>query len=664
MPSTSTRAMRLDLLLAAEAARGGVVLGIKSYGVSFPFHWTMLLALSSPFVQRKLTCVQTVLNTAIPDTILEVAEADLSRDEDNITSLAVGRTKGGATLVYAGVNSSAKDIEAGRNQHFRIFNIETTAAGKSKKGAKEKEKARRTSVSESLRSSLFVSKDKDAYQRVLRVSRPDKGGASLGAAASGLAKNPELVIFDTAAQGNKGPNVNIRGHVKLEKEVGDVDVIQTGEGSYTVVYCDSHRIYALTVKDKVVTSEPVVVNAIPGFAEEAKQPIGTFRSLRFLTPNFVAVLINLSNRSGVVVQILRLIGGDKAQGRLAQTLNIPSRVKQATALAIANLSPPETPGGPQGASQFIIAVAGQDTSITLGVLDYEVYGNNILITQPKLLTTLKDVHPLQITGIAFSYARPSTFSSSEIQASTTPAHPVLRLASISVANTVITHTIPLSAPKRKSAHTTVALKAITPFSFNPRKVITIAALIFTAFLVQTILELSGNAPNLLDMSNRIPAHWQPFIVGEAPGTGKHQYIPKVPKIKVDTEGARKIVSDAGDAFTDALKKLKKHNSEGHPVVLYPTPPPLDSSSASGSDHSDSKGSDGSGNPEHPHIAIHNPSQGAHDGKPWEELSHSQKEEWKRRLKEVGHWTEEMPGTLLKGVMFAEIAEAVGEAVRG
>ena len=63
---------------------------------------------------------------------------------------------------------------------------------------------------------------------------------------------------------------------------------------------------------------------------------------------------------------------------------------------------------------------------------------------------------------------------------------------------------------------------------------------------------------------------------------------------------------------------------------------------------------------HPHEESH----GAPSGKQWEMLTPEQKEAWKKKLKDAGHWTEGYGETILKGVLFGEIAGAVGQAVAG
>jgi glycyl-tRNA synthetase len=51
-------------------------------------------------------------------------------------------------------------------------------------------------------------------------------------------------------------------------------------------------------------------------------------------------------------------------------------------------------------------------------------------------------------------------------------------------------------------------------------------------------------------------------------------------------------------------------------------------------------------------------------KKWEELSELQKRGWKQKLKDAGHWVESQGEGVLKGVLFSELAGAVGDLVRG
>ena len=57
-------------------------------------------------------------------------------------------------------------------------------------------------------------------------------------------------------------------------------------------------------------------------------------------------------------------------------------------------------------------------------------------------------------------------------------------------------------------------------------------------------------------------------------------------------------------------------------------------------------------------AVHGPAAA------WEDLSPKQKAAWKDRLREAGHWAEGMGDSVFKGILFGELAGAVGRAVAG
>ena len=101
-----------------------------------------------------------------PYEIETTVEIDLSRDEDSVTSLAVGQGKAKETLIYAGINSSEQDRVNGKNEHFRVFGLGASS------GAKKGEKGTTTKISELSRSSLFDGKEKETYQRLVRLSKP------------------------------------------------------------------------------------------------------------------------------------------------------------------------------------------------------------------------------------------------------------------------------------------------------------------------------------------------------------------------------------------------------------------------------------------------------------------------------------------------------------
>ena len=53
-----------------------------------------------------------------------------------------------------------------------------------------------------------------------------------------------------------------------------------------------------------------------------------------------------------------------------------------------------------------------------------------------------------------------------------------------------------------------------------------------------------------------------------------------------------------------------------------------------------------------------------DAKRWEDLHEEDREKWKRRLSDTGHWAVEEGEQVLKGVFFGEFAGVIGAAVQG
>ncbi|KAF3770391.1 hypothetical protein M406DRAFT_354424, partial [Cryphonectria parasitica EP155] len=164
-------------------------------------------------------------------------EITLRKYEDNVASLAAGQRKGRATLLYAGISSGADDLQKGKNEHFRVLSADQPKAAKSSVlGAR---------ISELSRTALFTTDDKNTYQRLLRLTQPFPTTSQLGAVATGLSKDPQVALFDVAAGSNVAPRM--RGVLDLRSEAVDMDVLQTAEDRYQLIYCDSYNIYTFDV---------------------------------------------------------------------------------------------------------------------------------------------------------------------------------------------------------------------------------------------------------------------------------------------------------------------------------------------------------------------------------------------------------------------------------
>ncbi|KAE8450191.1 hypothetical protein EG329_006972 [Mollisiaceae sp. DMI_Dod_QoI] len=572
----------------------------------------------------------TLLDTSNPNELREAAEIELSKDEDNVTSLAVGAKKGKATLVFAGVNSSPADVEKGTNAHFRVLGIEPPRKGKGKGKTSGAE-----SILELSRSSLFQGREKDAYQRITRLSKPFANQPQLGAVATGLAKTSEIVLFDTSAT---APPVS-RGAVETSKEAVDVDFIQTGDGKYILGYCDEHDIYIKEISQNPDKEDPECIYITPATRGVEKPTTPKFRAMRFLTKEFLIMLTNIHSNGGVVLQIFRIPPSGKGQCRLAQSLRLPDRIKKATGIAICNLTPPTKPSEPQGYTQFVIAVAGHDISLSLFKVDFQVAGGISMVTSIKSFRTFKNVHPLQITALAFSNFTPPTHP---ITASTPPQY--LKLASVGISNTVVVHTFPLFpvplSMKRGQSTTpryVVALPS-TAAAFGMGIILSVLGIALAAIFIQGILEIRGGVPVYLNVRKNLPVVWQEALGRpyEFPSgyNGRVSPTPSAPGIKTgetvepaqDQEHASQEQPDIGQQE----KLISSLKDSGNWLGKF----------------TDSV------------VEKHG------KGRTWEELRHHEKEEWKRRLKDAGHWAGELPENIFKGVLFSELANAVGQAVAG
>jgi hypothetical protein len=558
-----------------------------------------------------INLMQTVLDASLEDELRASGEIDLSRDEDSVTSLAVGQKKGKATLVYAGINSSPQDVQKGKNEHFRVFGIESSrsrAAGANTVSAR---------ISELARGSLFSTKDADTYQRVLRLSAAFPGATQIGAVATGLAKDHQLALFDVSPVGSSGPKP--KGTLSLEKEASDLDIIQTGDDQYQVAYCDDYELHVIDIT-KSGNTEPKLIYTIPhDHATGGGRP--AFRCIRYMTSNFIMAVANLPKRSGVVLQGIRLHAPGQEKGRLAITTRLPKAVAQATGLAVRNLSPPATPSAKSGDAQFLVAVAGHDSSISLYTVEYRSSGPIEVLVDLLPLYTLKEVHPLNITGIALS-----VFPPSQPNAPASRRRQSIKLASVSMGNTVAVHSIPLrkfvdsSRPVRKGMPPRAPRYVVDlPANRDGARLIAILVTVVVVLLAiagQAYLELYG--------------HREPYF--------------RIGKYLSPWGGTS--AAPANDFMSTLLSGINPR--QGESVVLREEP------------ISPTPGGDAAAQIQ---VDIHDEQvHGA--AMSWEDLSAKQKELWKKKLKNAGHWAEQMGEGVFKGILFGELAGAVRHMAGG
>ncbi|KAK8057574.1 hypothetical protein PG996_011511 [Apiospora saccharicola] len=566
-------------------------------------------------VSNKLTLLD-VSNT--PNEIKNTAELELSSKEDNVTSLAFGPRRTKSTVAYAGVNGSPEDVRRGSNQHFRVLSL-SPSSGKTATTSG-------VQIAEASRHSLFTSTDPDTYQRLLRVTQPYTGLPQLGALATGLSRQSEIALFDVPLNGAAWKP---RGTLDTPDEAMDLDVVQTGTDTYQLAYCDKYEIFTVEVTPDGV-SDPKLVYSLPSDDGPTSRP--SFRSIRYLNPDFVFAVVNNANRKGVILHGYRLPKPDQESARLAVVKKLPNTVTQSTGLAVRNLSPPASPTESQGDSQFVVAVAGNDSSISLLTLDYKIISNGLLVSPSQLL--------------------PPAPKRSKSEADVS-----IKLASVSMANTAVIHNIPLKSFTNKSTSRDTAnaegsryIVAMKPQrGFKGLWLLLGTILMFTSLVCigLAIIEAKGFGEPVLGTNRLLPASWTvPVKKGPVVGSKAIGDLP----IDVRPEVHDKVVFQHDDlgimetkTFGDLLSGIQP--AEGQKVLIR---------------HDNLGAVDEHGLPVYK-VEIHE-EESHGPAKSWEELDEKDQHTWRKLLEKTGHWAENMGETVLKGVVFGEIGGAIGAMV--
>jgi hypothetical protein len=566
-----------------------------------------------------------VLDASREDSLQVVSELELSRDEDSVNTLAVGPRTKNSVLFYAGINSAEEDLEKGKNEHLRVFAADLPSTAKAE-----------PKIAELSRSALFSTTDADTYQRLLSIS------GQVGAAATGTtgrAKNAQIAVFDLPSAGSNSPSPKLRGTLELVKEAMDMDMTQVSVDEHQLLYCDDYNIYTVIV-GKTGTNGPHRVFSIPDDdSSGAARP--SFRCMRFLTPTFVLAVANKPKAAGVVLQGFRLpklsdLGKEEKEGsaRLAISVHLPKTVARATGMAVRNLSAPATPSAKQSDAQFVIAVTGQDGSILIYTLEHQTVGDVNLITNLHPITTLKDVHLGPISGLAFSHLTSSSKASASASSSKSLQRPPhLKLASIgSMGNTCAVHSLPLkrlttanTATKQTTTRYVLGLKSRPP---TPTILFLGFATFFAflALLLQAILEIKGLSQPVIGARSLTPVSWH------APGRYYGIAESKPPMTPLPGSILEQYRALAAAEEERELLETKR-------VILH-------------------HGGEGGGE-----VRVEALDAERHgEAWEWEDLQPSQREAWKERLKEAGHWGEEMGEAVFKGVLFGQIAGAVGAMI--
>ncbi|KAL8764163.1 MAG: hypothetical protein Q9184_000132 [Pyrenodesmia sp. 2 TL-2023] len=507
----------------------------------------------------------TLVDTSRKQIISEAVEINLSTDEDSVTSLAVASSSPSSLIAFAGINSSEKDLNAGRNEHFRSFRLEfpPRKGPDGKDGNVGSPQTFKGQTAPLGRASLFkpsAASKKETYQRITRLSRPCKiNGGQLGAIATGLAPEGEIVLFDAKTSGPMGPWVEAR--ISLGKgEAADIDIIGLDDnedvppGSFAVAYCSDYVVHAfnMTLKQEKPPEPQYAYSEPHPDASSQSKSRSKFRSLRFITPNLLVVLQNRPNRQGADLLLLEL--SPHLQGRILNRKRLHSGINSATALSVTHLPS----SGPSQLSQHIIAVAGQDTSISIFTLEHPSKPPFKSLNL-RLYTLLKSVHPSQITSLSFSSfsALPEPHKSTFTQ--------YIKLASTSIANTVVVYTLPLrpypppSSKSTKQRHVLASPGWSESAQFAFSIIMAFVAIALGMLLLQTYSEIRGVAPGYLGAKSWLSQHVQEFIAPPHDHSNDAN-IASIPTLIASdsSSSAATAISSFTDQVSSSSSSLKDH----------------------------------------------------------------------------------------------------------
>lgn len=626
-----------------------------------------------------------MLNTSKRQEISELVDIQLSRDEDSVTSLAIAESKDESMIALAGINSSQAEQLKGNNQHLRSFRLEyplrKSETHDDTTPNTEKIDGRKTTplTQVSLFSSNVTDKEAkksagkvDTYQRLLRLS-PYKAPElpRISAIATGLAPAGEIVLFTATSHPQTS---DVIGRIRLEngKEAEDIDIIELEDGKFLVAYTDGTDICTFEIsasrKSNAVPEVKSVFTIPKTLPKKSK-----YRALRFLSPTAILLLQNTIDRTGSELSILSIPA--KGSGSIVRRKKLRKSIKIGLSLDVVNFGE-----GQNHERQYFIALAGSDQSIETLVLDYlpsKGYGSL------QVYSTLNNVHPFSMTKVCFSHYRPPSYP---VTANTPPQY--VKLASISLGNTVVVHTFPLSPQRtlagRETPSPRYALKAPGHSETLDTIFTTFVALLVVAiscFFLQAFTEIRGLTPSYLGATAWLPERVRSSIA--------RPYIRDVvaaegiaPQVVTTASSIAAAISTAapsiitGHHLRDLLHARKTSTREGQldedPSSIIdaiiesletaiPSPPLIikynhDEDSIYAHHHNQDTDSTAEDEP----SSIEE----KHQARKWEDLQPEQRERWRHHLSEAGHWALGEGEQVLRGVFFGQIGGMIAAAAAG
>ncbi|KAL4883084.1 hypothetical protein BJY04DRAFT_206677 [Aspergillus karnatakaensis] len=431
----------------------------------------------------------------------EVVDIELSRDEDSATSLAVARSNDASIVAFVGINSSLALQKQNKNRHLRSFQIDypPRRTDSSQEPNTDRKPGQTISLSqESLFRTVAGPKGTtDTYQRITRLSPwKDEGASRVGAITTGLASSGEIVFFN--AHTTKPSEKDVIGRIRLKsgEEAEDIDIASQHEEKslFTVAYTNGTEVFTCRISPETRSNAAPEVKCVysPLTGANDKGPRPRFRAVRFLSPTTLLLLQNAPERKGAELVLLDLRSA-ASQATITRRYKLRKSIKIGLGLDVCNLG-----ADSEGRQQSMIAVSGSDQSLEVLTLENTSRG----YSRFRVYTTLRDVHPFSMTRICFS---PFTPPPHPVTPETPPQY--VKLASVSMGNTVVVHTFALSPTPPSSRNPRYVLvrpgesDVLTGIFGTLTSALSIALVIF---LLQAFTEIRGVMPPYLGISTYLP----------------------------------------------------------------------------------------------------------------------------------------------------------------
>jgi hypothetical protein len=482
--------------------------------------------------------------------------------------------------------------------------------------------------------------------RLSPVQKRDAPGKRIGAIASGLAKDHEVIVFNATVAIPEDKDIITRITLPEKSEAADLDITVTDESDFSVAYCDDNNIYEQTYRydfdKKKAEKRPIGPRRayqmpVPeGFQKPSSRP--KFRCLRFLNAENVVALVNKPNKGGAELRVYHLYPTGPAMEMMVKPL--PRRIKQASSIDVCAFDADKN-----GNRQFAIAVAGQDISIEIYTINFQSATDTF--SSIHSYQTLTDVHGQQMTKIVwspfFSPARAADSDSEKIAASAAPGPQYARLASVSYGNTLVIDTFPIKPLDSKSKDSRYVLSH--PSDERMWKFVYIAMIsvivLMVAAVLQTFTADIAESPTALRF---LPPGARQYFVPESssadPTTITHTL----------TQTVHRVVPETNTADADLLRDvISEHHANAEDVE---TTAIVVSDGAPGEGISVEVNGDKAAYLEDNAHAKH-----------WHELNDKQKSYWKNKLKKAGQWAEHEGESVLKGVLWSTYAQVAAEVLR-